>query len=48
MILDTTRIWLLKQENEKRKACVSVPSSYLIVFQAQIGDATHRRRLALG
>ena len=48
MILDTARIWLLKQENERRKACVRVPSSYLVVFQAQIGDATHGRRLALG
>jgi hypothetical protein len=48
MILDTARIGLLEQENEKRKACATVPSSYLIVFQAQIGDATHGRRLALG
>jgi hypothetical protein len=54
MILDTTRIRLLKERRKhvRKKACINVPMAphnpYLVVFQAEIGDATHGSCLALG
>jgi hypothetical protein len=52
MILDTARVRLLRKERkhektEKRRASTSF-RPYLIVFQAEISDATHGGCLTLG
>ena len=56
MVLDTASIRLLRKkrnyERNDNKARINVPLAsscpYLVVFQAEIGDATHGGRLALG
>jgi len=47
MIFDAARIWLLITTHEKRRKLVFY-LAYFVVFQAKIGNTTHRRCLSLG